>query len=93
MPLRARRRRGWIEQRASGSHRAWVYGGTGPLTGRPRRLRKFREAVLTEPLVVEADGTVAVPPVSRGLWPPGRSTYTASGADPASALVSRYLTS
>ncbi|MDD7942517.1 hypothetical protein PHK61_29305 [Actinomycetospora lutea] len=40
MPPRTRRRRGWIEQLPSGSHRAWVYAGTDPLTGRPRRLRK-----------------------------------------------------
>ncbi|GAA4893789.1 hypothetical protein GCM10023203_54990 [Actinomycetospora straminea] len=40
MPPRTRRRRGWIEQLPSGSHRAWVYAGTDPLTGRPRRLRE-----------------------------------------------------
>ncbi|MGD9529843.1 hypothetical protein [Pseudonocardia sp.] len=40
MPPRKRRSRGFIEQLPSGSHRAVVYAGTDPLTGRPRYVRE-----------------------------------------------------
>jgi len=38
MPPRPRRPRGYIEELPSGSYRAVVYAGTGPLTGRRRNL-------------------------------------------------------
>ena len=40
MPPRKRRSRGYIEQLPSGSHRAVVYAGTDPLTGKLRYLRE-----------------------------------------------------
>jgi hypothetical protein len=40
MPARKRRVRGHIEQLPSGSYRAIVYGGTDPITGKPRQLRE-----------------------------------------------------
>jgi len=40
MPPRKRRPRGYIEQLPSGSHRAVVYAGSDPLTGKPHYVRE-----------------------------------------------------
>ncbi|MQA13031.1 MAG: GntR family transcriptional regulator [Pseudonocardiaceae bacterium] len=40
MPPSKRRPRGYIEELPSGSHRAVVYAGTDPLTGKPRYVRE-----------------------------------------------------